>query len=147
MPGIVCSVFNPADANAQRNWQLGLELLRHHPEHVQETFSEPGFHLACVYHPSVCEGPRLLVTEGHVLAVYGNLYDDDLHGADGQALCQALLARFLQGGVTACNTSTAVTTSPCGIAAPGYCIGSVTALAPTAIISTTAPAPCTSPAR
>lgn len=98
MPGIQCSVFDPAGPSAESRWRRGMDMLRHHPEHIQEQYSEPGFRIACVYHPEVCKKPRLLVTPHHVLAAYGTLHDDDLRGADGEALCQALLERFLQGG-------------------------------------------------
>jgi asparagine synthetase B (glutamine-hydrolysing) len=78
-------------------WQCSLEWVSQ-PAHLVEQYSEPGFQLACIYHPDVCQGPRLLVTEHHVLALYGNLYDEDLHAAYGEALCRALLDRFVQGG-------------------------------------------------
>lgn len=100
MPGILCSVYNPADTAVEPKWRHGLELVKHQPEHILEQYSEPGFQLTCIYHPGVCQGPRVLFTEQHVLAIYGNLYDDNLHGADGEKLCRALLDRFVQGGAT-----------------------------------------------
>lgn len=100
MPGILCSVYNPAEVSVEPKWRRSLELLRHHPEHVQELYSEPGFQLACVYHPEVCQGPRILVTENFVLAYYGNIHEDRwLHVARGEALCRALLDVFLAQGV------------------------------------------------
>jgi len=99
MPGILCSVYDPADLTIDPKWQLGLELVQHHPEHVLEQYSEPGFRLACLYHPEVCQAPRILVTERHVLACYGNIYEDDLASvSDGEPLCRALLDRFLKQG-------------------------------------------------
>lgn len=100
MPGILCSVYNPADLTIESRWRSGLQLVQHHPEHVLEQYSEPGFQLACLYHPDVCQAPRILVTERHVLACYGNIYEDDLVTAsDGEPLCRALLERFLKQGV------------------------------------------------
>lgn len=78
-------------------WQHALELLRHHPEHAIERHTEPGFHIACVYHPEVCQGPRILRSEHHVIAYYGNIYED--HWAqEGAALVQRLLDTFLERG-------------------------------------------------
>ncbi len=62
MPGILCSVYEPADANIEPRWRRALGLARHHPEHVLEHYREPGFQLDCLYHPEVCSGRRLLVT-------------------------------------------------------------------------------------
>jgi asparagine synthase (glutamine-hydrolysing) len=79
-----------------------LELIEHQPEHVQERYSEPGFQLACVYHPEVCQGPRLLVTEHYVLAYYGNIYEDTwAQLQDSEMLCRALLDAFLARGIDA----------------------------------------------
>jgi len=100
MPGILCSAYDPTDETVEPKWRRGLEWVRHQPAHIVEQYSEPGFQLACIYHPGVCQGPRVLVTERHVLALYGNLYDEDLHGADGEVLCRILLDRFVQGGAS-----------------------------------------------
>ncbi|MDP2028663.1 MAG: asparagine synthase-related protein [Thiobacillus sp.] len=97
MPGILCSAYDPADETVEPKWRRGLEWV-YQPAHIVERYSEPGFQLACIYHPGVCQGSRILVTERHVLALYGNIYNDDLHGADGDALCRILLDRFVQGG-------------------------------------------------
>lgn len=99
MPGILCSVFNPTDPSAEAKWQHGLDMLRHHPEHVLEQHSEPGFHIACIYHPDVCQTPRIVVGEHHVLAYYGNVYEDYwAHIDEGRALAQALLDAFIEQG-------------------------------------------------
>lgn len=99
MPGILCSVFDLIDPSAESKWRHGLELLQHHPEHVLEQHSEPGFHIACIYHPEVCRTPRILVGEHHVLAYYGNVYEDHwAHISGGRALAQALLDSFIQHG-------------------------------------------------
>jgi len=102
MPGILCSVYDPTDVTVEPKWRRGLELVRHHPEHVLEQYSEPGFQLACVYHPEVCQGPRILVTEHFVLACYGNIYEDEwAQVADGEPLCRVLLDAFLARGIDA----------------------------------------------
>jgi asparagine synthetase B (glutamine-hydrolysing) len=102
MPGILCSIYDPTDSTIETKWQLGLRLVQHHPEHVLEQYSEPGFQLACLYHPEVCQAPRILVTERHILACYGNIYEDDLASvSDGEPLCRALLDRFLKRGADA----------------------------------------------
>ena len=102
MPGILCSVYDPTDVTVEPKWRHGLELVRHHPEHVLEQYSEPGFQLACVYHPEVCQGPRILVTEHFVLACYGNIYEDEwAQVADGETLCRVLLDAFLARGIDA----------------------------------------------
>ncbi|PWB50314.1 MAG: hypothetical protein C3F18_09565 [Nitrosomonadales bacterium] len=99
MPGILCSVYDPSGHAIEPKWRHGLELVQHHPEHRLEQYSEPGFELACLYHPEVCQGPRILVTGRHVLACYGNIYEDELLPVpDGEALCRALLERFLKRG-------------------------------------------------
>ncbi|MDP2028662.1 MAG: asparagine synthase-related protein [Thiobacillus sp.] len=99
MPGILCSAFNPNAPGVSPKWCQGLELLRHHPEHVVEQYSEPGFHLACVYHPEVCQGPRILIGEHHVLAYYGNIYEDHwAHLDETQGLTQVLLNAFAEHG-------------------------------------------------
>ena len=100
MPGILCSVYDPSDETVEPKWRRGLALVKQQPAHIVEQYSEPGFQLACIYHPGVCQGSRILVTEQHVLALYGNLYDDDLCGADGETLCRVLLDRFVQGGAS-----------------------------------------------
>ena len=97
MPGILCSAYSNVPANGPA-WDKRLMLVNPDRRFEIDHFSEPGVHLACVYHPEVCRGPRLLSTEQHVIAVYGNVYDDDLNGADGQELCRVLLDRFLQSG-------------------------------------------------
>ncbi len=102
MPGILCSVYDPADATVEPKWRRGLELVRHQPADVLEQYNEPGFHLACIYHPEVCQGQRILVTEHFVLACYGNIYEDRwAHLTDGEALCRALLDRFHELGMSA----------------------------------------------
>lgn len=102
MPGIVCSVYDPADLAIDPKWQLGLEWLRHDPAYVLERYTEPGFQLACLYHPEVCQAPRILVTERHVLACYGNIYEDGLASMEGgETLCHTLLSRFLKRGADA----------------------------------------------
>ncbi len=102
MPGILCSVHDPEDAAIEPKWRHGLELVRHHPGHVVEQYSEPGFHLACLYHPEVCQGPRILITENFVLACYGNTYEDEwAQAAEGEGLCRLLLDAFLTQGVDA----------------------------------------------
>ena len=102
MPGILCSVHHPDDAAIEPKWRRGLELATHHPEHVLEQYGEPGFHLACLYHPDVCAGPRMLVTEDHVLAWYGNVYEDAWAGATtGEGLCRVLLDAYRTQGVEA----------------------------------------------
>ena len=99
MPGILCSVFNPTDPSVSPKWHHGLELLRHHPEHVLEQYTEPGFHIACVYHLEVCQAPRILMGEHHVLAYYGNIYEDHwAHINESRALTQALLDTFVEHG-------------------------------------------------
>jgi asparagine synthetase B (glutamine-hydrolysing) len=100
MPGILCSIYGLADPCIEPGWQRGLELVQHQPEHVLEQYSEPGFRLACVYHPEVCQSSRILVTTDFVLAYYGNIHDDDraqLFG--GETLCQGLLDTFIAHGV------------------------------------------------
>ncbi|MDP2962582.1 MAG: asparagine synthase-related protein [Sulfurimicrobium sp.] len=100
MPGILFSVYDPADLTIESRWQMGLQLVRHHPDHELEQYSEPGFLLACLYHPEVCQAPHIMVTEHHVLACYGNIYEDDMESMhDGEPLCRALLGRFLSRGV------------------------------------------------
>ncbi len=102
MPGILCSAYDPTDLTIEPKWRRGLELVQHHPEHVLEQYNEPGFQLACLYHPEVCQAPRILVTEHHVLACYGNIYEDDLASAtDGAPLRRVLFDRFLKRGVDA----------------------------------------------
>ncbi|HSD82655.1 MAG TPA: asparagine synthase-related protein, partial [Anaerolineae bacterium] len=102
MPGILCSVSDPTDSTNMQKWKSGLQLVKHHPQHALEQYSEPGFQLACVYHPEVCQAPRILVTTSHVIAFYGNVYEDDLaSGADSEALCRTLLDRFLKDGADA----------------------------------------------
>jgi asparagine synthetase B (glutamine-hydrolysing) len=102
MPGILCSVYDPADAIVEPKWRHGLELVKHQPAHALEQYSEPGFQLACIYHPEVCQGQRILVTEHFVLACYGNIYEDRwAHLTDGDALCRALLDRFHELGISA----------------------------------------------
>jgi len=99
VPGILCSAFNPNDPSVSPKWRHGLELLRHHPQHVVEQHSEPGFHLACVYHPEVCQAPRILIGEHHVLACYGNLYEDHwAHLDDSRGLTEVLLDTFVERG-------------------------------------------------
>ena len=99
MPGILCSVFNPIDPSVSPKWHHGLELLRHHPEHVLEQYTEPGFHIACVYHLEVCQAPRILKGEHHVLAYYGNIYEDHwAHINESRSLTQALLDTFVEHG-------------------------------------------------
>ncbi len=99
MPGILCSVYDPIDLSIGSKWQMGLQLVQHHPAHVLEQYSEPGFQLAFISHPEVCQAPRILVTEHHVLACYGNIYEDDLEPVrGGEILCRALLERFLKHG-------------------------------------------------
>lgn len=99
MPGILCSAHDPADASIAAQWQRGLALVQHHPQQVLEQYSEPGFQLACLYHPEVCQGPRILVTERHVLAYYGNIYEDEWASVpDAEPRCRALLERFLKRG-------------------------------------------------
>lgn len=99
MPGLLCSVFNPADPSVGPKWQHGLELLRHHPEHVLEQHSEPGFHIACAYHPEVCRAPRILKSEHYVLAYYGNMYEDRwVHIDDSRVLARTLLDTFVERG-------------------------------------------------
>jgi len=99
VPGILCSVFDPIDPSAEAKWHHGLDMLRHHPAHVLEQHSEPGFHIACIYHPEVCQAPRILVGEHHVLAYYGNIYEDHwAHIDEGRALAQALLDTFIEQG-------------------------------------------------
>lgn len=102
MPGILCSVHDPEDATVEPKWRRGLELAAHHPEHVLERYDEPGFHLACLYHPDVCAGPRMLVTEDFVLAWYGNVYEDEWADTTaGEGLCRVLLDDFRAHGVEA----------------------------------------------
>lgn len=102
MPGILCSAYNPTDATIEPKWRRGLELVQHPPAHVLEQYGEPGFQLACLYHPEVCQGHRILVSEHFVLAYYGNIYEDDLIAvSDGEPLCRVLLDRFLKGGADA----------------------------------------------
>jgi asparagine synthetase B (glutamine-hydrolysing) len=102
MPGILCSAYDPADATVEPKWQRGLELLRHRPEHVLEHYNEPGFQLACIYHPEVCQRQRILVTEHFVLACYGNIYERRwAHLTGGEALCRALLGHFHALGANA----------------------------------------------
>lgn len=99
MPGILCSVFNAADGDIEQKWQQGLHMLGHHPEHHQECHAEPGFLLACVYHPEVCQGPRIVVGEHHVLAYYGNLYEDVwAHIEEDGELTRTLLDTFVDRG-------------------------------------------------
>ena len=99
MPGILCSAHDPADTGIEPKWQRGLALVQHHPQQVLEQYSEPGFALACLYHPEVCQGPRILVTERHVLACYGNIYEDEWASVpDAEPRCRALLERFLKRG-------------------------------------------------
>lgn len=99
MPGIICSVYEPTDASAELKWQRGLELTSHLPEHVLEQYNEPGFQLACIYHPEVCQGQRILVTERSVIACYGNIHEDQR--VAGDSLCSVLLDRFHALGVDA----------------------------------------------
>lgn len=102
MPGILCSAYDPSDTSVEPRWRRGLDLLTHQPEHVQEHYSEPGFQLACVYHPEVCQGPRLLVTEHYVLAYYGDIHEDSwTQLQDSETLCRALLDAFLARGIDA----------------------------------------------
>jgi hypothetical protein len=102
MPGILCSAYDPTDSTIEPKWRRGLGLVQHHPEHILEQYSEPGFQLACLYHPEVCQGPRILVTEHFVLAYYGNIYEDDLTSvSDGEPLCRVLLDCFLKRSVDA----------------------------------------------
>jgi asparagine synthetase B (glutamine-hydrolysing) len=99
VPGILCSVFSPTDPSVSPKWHHGLDLLRHHPEHVLEQHTEPGFHIACIYHPEVCGSPRVLVGEHYVLAYYGNIYEDRwAHISESRALTQALLDTFVETG-------------------------------------------------
>lgn len=99
MPGISCSAYDPADTAVEPKWRRGLELLRHQPEHVLEHYNEPGFHLACIYHPEVCQRQRILVTEHFVLACHGNIYERRwAHLTGGEALCRALLGYFHEFG-------------------------------------------------
>jgi asparagine synthetase B (glutamine-hydrolysing) len=98
VPGILCTAYNSIDPSVESKWRHGLGLLRHHPEHVLEQYSEPGFHLACVYHPEVCQAPRILVGEHYVLAYYGNVYEDHWAYIDKWALTQALLDAFIERG-------------------------------------------------
>lgn len=99
MPGIVCSVFSPYYRDLSQKWQHGLELLRHHPEHSVEQHTESGLHIACIYHPEVCGGPRILASEHYVLAYYGNLYEDHwAHIDDSRAFNEALLDSFVERG-------------------------------------------------
>lgn len=102
MPGISCSIHDPSDAAVEPAWRRGLALAGHHPEHVVEQYGEPGFQLACQYHPEVCRGPRILATEDHVLACYGNIHEDAWADvADGEGLCRKLLETFLARGIDA----------------------------------------------
>lgn len=102
MPGIFCSIHAPDDRAVMRQWKAGLKLRADHPEHVLEEFEEPGIHLACVYHPAVCKGRRLLVTEHFVLAFYGNVYQDEWSGTStDQTLCEMLLDMFQTHGIDA----------------------------------------------
>lgn len=99
MPGILCSAYAASDAPATRNWRRALELAQPSPDHVVEEHSEPGFQLACIYRPEVCQQPRILVSGNHVLAYYGNIYEDDwAHLQDGEMRCRALLDAFLSKG-------------------------------------------------
>lgn len=99
MPGILCSIYDPNDPSVSPKWRHGLEMLRHHPKHIVEQHSEPGFHLACVYHPEVCQAPRILIDEHHVLACYGNIHEDHWAHLDAtQGLNQALLDTFVEHG-------------------------------------------------
>lgn len=102
MPGIICRVCAPADTRGDSHWRRGLALASQHPEHVQEQYGEPGFQLACIYHPDVCQGPRILVTDSHVLAYYGNVHEDAWAlWADDSELCRVLLDRFHARGLDA----------------------------------------------
>lgn len=102
MPGILCSAYNPTDSTIEPKWRRSLELVQHHPEHILEQYSEPGFQLACLYHPEVCQGPHISVTERFVLACYGRIYEDDWASvADGEPLCRVLLDHFMKHGVDA----------------------------------------------
>ena len=101
MPGLICSIHDPADASIRLKWEHGLKLVVDDTDQVVEQHHEPGIALACVYHPDLCKGPRMLVTEAHVLALYGNLCDEDFRAADGAALCRMLLDRFIRGGPAA----------------------------------------------
>lgn len=102
MPGILCSAYDPANTSVEPRWRHGLELIGHQPKHVQERYSEPGFQLTCVYHPEVCQGPRLLVTERYALAYYGNIFEDTwAQLQDSEILCRALLDAFLAHGIDA----------------------------------------------
>jgi hypothetical protein len=102
MPGILCSAYDPTDASVEPKWRRGLDLVKYHPEHVLEHYSEPGFQLACVYHPEVCQGPRLLVTEHYVLAYYGNVYEGNwAQLQESEMHCRALLDAFLARGIDA----------------------------------------------
>ena len=102
MPGILCSAYDPADASVEPKWRRGLELARCQAEHVLVQYNEPGFQLACIYHPKVCPGQRILITEHFVLTCYGNIYEDRwAHLTDGEALCRALLDRFHELGLSA----------------------------------------------
>lgn len=92
MPGAVCSAYGPSDTTVEPKWQRSLALVTYRPEHVLEQYNEPGFLLACIYHPEVCQGPRIRATENFMLAYYGNIYEDGwAQVADGEALCQVLL--------------------------------------------------------
>ena len=102
MPGILCSIYNPDNSAIELKWRSGLELVKYYPNHVLEQYSDPGFQLACLYHPAVCQGPRFLVTEHYVLAYYGNIYEDDCAAiSEGEPLCHLLLDRFIKHGVDA----------------------------------------------
>lgn len=102
MPGIVCSVYDPSDTTVEPKWRRGLALVEYRPLHVLEQYNEPGFQLACIYHPEVCQGPRIRVTENFVLTYYGNIHEDDwAQVADGETLCRVLLDAFLAHGIDA----------------------------------------------
>lgn len=98
MPGIHYSLFDPATPDAEACWRFGVESVKHRADYTVDAYSEPGFRLACIYPPGVCRGPRLLVTQDHVLAVYGNLFDEYLCSLDGETLCRKLLALFCEHG-------------------------------------------------
>lgn len=99
MPGIICSVYDPSKADTASKWRHGLKLAQFHPEHKLEIHSEPGFHLACLYHPAVCTAPRILVSDDFVIACYGNIYEENLASfPDTTSPCHMLLERFRSAG-------------------------------------------------
>lgn len=102
MPGILCSVYDLNDHTIGPKWRRSLKLVQYHPKHILEQYSELGFQLACLYHPEVCQGPRILVSEQFVLAYYGNICEDESTSLpNGETLCRFLLNRFLKHGIDA----------------------------------------------